>query len=111
MLIVIVGACGTGKSTLAAALQKLGYNARTVAQEHSAIPELWAHGGHPDALIFLDASPQTITERRQNEFPDWLYQQQLQRLGSARTHATLYIQTDQLTAEEVQRRVLQHINT
>jgi adenylate kinase family enzyme len=109
MLVVVVGPCGSGKTTLVARLKALGYMARTVAQEHSHIRELWKHGGTPDALIFLDASANTITRRRQNLFPQWLYSAQLQRLRSARAHASLYLHTDRLSAAEVQRRVLDHL--
>ncbi|PLS79924.1 MAG: hypothetical protein CYG59_10785 [Chloroflexi bacterium] len=109
MLVVVVGPCGSGKSTLVARLQTAGYQARAVAQEHSRIPELWRHGGQPDALIYLDASPSTITYRRQNDFPRWLYDKQVRRLESARQHATLYLQTDDLAAAVVQQRVLEHL--
>lgn len=107
--IVIVGACGTGKSSLVQLLQAHGYAARVVAQEHSAIPKLWAHGGQPMALIMLDASPDTITTRRQNTFPQWLYDQQRLRLRSAQAHATLYLRTDQLDLDDVQQRVMAHL--
>jgi thymidylate kinase len=93
------------------ALQALGYSARAVAQEHSQIDELWRHGGKPDALIFLDASPATITRRRQNEFPEWLYRMQIERLRSARQNATLYLHTDRVPAVEVQRRVIEHLRS
>ncbi len=109
MSIVIVGACGTGKTTLASALQRLGYDVRTVAQEHSVVQDLWAHEGVPAALILLDASPHMISLRRQSEFPKWLYQQQQLRLRSAREHATLYLHTDDLSPSEVQQRALQHL--
>ncbi len=109
MLVVVVGPCGSGKSTLVARLQTAGYEARAVAQEHSRIPELWKHGGEPDALIYLDASPSTITRRRQNDFPEWLYAKQVRRLMSAREHATLYLHTDNLAAVVVQQRVLEHL--
>ena len=109
MLVVVVGPCGSGKSTLVAQLQAAGYEARAVAQEHSRVPELWKHGGEPDALIYLDASPSTITNRRQNDFPRWLYDKQVRRLESARQHATLYLQTDNLAAAVVQQRVLEHL--
>jgi thymidylate kinase len=111
MLVVVVGPCGSGKTTLVARLQTSGYAARAVAQEHSQIDELWKHGGMPDALIFLDASPAMITRRRQNEFPQWLYAAQTQRLRSAREHATLYLHTDRLSPGEVQRRVVDHLRT
>ncbi len=107
--IVIVGACGTGKSTLAAALQELGYPARIVAQEHSAIPDLWAHEDMPSALIMLDASPAVISQRRHNDFPQWLYDQQRERLRSAEAYATLFLHTDTLAPAEVQRQVIQHL--
>lgn len=109
MVVVVVGPCGSGKSTLVARLRAQGYTARTVAQEHSHINELWKHGGVPDALIVLDASPATITRRRQNHFPQWLYSAQIERLRSARTHATLYLHTDRLSPGEIQRRVLEHL--
>jgi deoxyadenosine/deoxycytidine kinase len=107
--IVVVGACGTGKSTLVDTLRALGYNARVVAQEHSAVHELWAHEGWPDALIMLDASPQVISQRRRNEFPEWLYQQQQERLRSAYDHATLYLHTDDLTFDQVRQKVMEHL--
>ncbi len=109
MLVVVVGPCGSGKSTLVELLQNDGYTARVVAQEHSRVPELWRHGGDPDILIYLDASPATITLRRQNEFPDWLYHKQLRRLLSARAHATLYVDTDPLSVADVHKRVLNHL--
>jgi cytidylate kinase len=109
MSIVIVGPCAAGKSSLATALRQLGFDVRTVAQEHSVIPKLWAHGGEPSALIFLDASPATIAQRRHSTFPDWLYRQQHQRLRSARRHATIYLQTDRLSVDDVRNRVLRHL--
>lgn len=111
ILVVVVGPCGSGKSTLVARLQAEGYDAHVVAQEHSGVPDLWKHGSAPDALIFLDASPRTITVRRANDFPSWLYQKQLRRLDSARTHATLYLSTDRLSPGDVHQRVLDHLRT
>lgn len=109
MLIVVVGPCGSGKSTLVARLQAAGYTARAVAQEHSVIPDLWRHGGEPDVLIYLDASPPVIARRRRSDFPAWLYAQQTARLRMARAHATLYLQTDRLDPALVAARALEHI--
>jgi shikimate kinase len=111
MAVVVVGPCGSGKSTLVASLLAAGIEARAVAQEHSRIPELWRHLGDPDALIFLDATPPTITARRQNDFPAWLYEKQIRRLASARANATLYLQTDTLSANDVERQTLDHLGT
>lgn len=111
MRIVVVGPCGSGKSTLVAELQDRGYDAHAVAQEHSAVHDLWLHGGRPDVLIFLDASPATITARRQNNFPGWLYGKQMRRLRSAREHATMYLHTDRLSIGEVLRWVLGHLQS
>lgn len=109
-MIVVVGPCGTGKTTLVQALHARGYGARVVAQEHSAIAELWAHGGWPSALIMLDASPTVIGQRRHNAFPAWLYHQQRARLQSAEAHATLYLHTDTLSPDDVLERVLTHVH-
>lgn len=109
MLVIVVGPCGSGKTTLVAWLKTQGYTARAVAQEHSVVHDLWQHGGMPDALIFLDATPPVISDRRRNEFPAWLYDIQIERLADARAHTTLYLHTDQLVAAEVQRRVLAHL--
>src|SRR5688572_25288897 len=40
-LVLIVGVCSAGKSTLAANLKEKGYRVRTCAQEHSYVPHLW----------------------------------------------------------------------
>lgn len=110
MQVVVVGPCGSGKTTLVTWLQAQGYIARAVAQEHSAVHDLWKHGGMPAALIFLDASPTVITARRRNEFPAWLYAIQITRLADARAHTTLYLHTDQLDQRTVQQRVLAHLH-
>ena len=53
-LVKIVGVSAAGKSTLVAALRRLGYNARPVAQEHSQVPAMWQRIRPPVWLIFLD---------------------------------------------------------
>lgn len=106
MEVVIVGPCGSGKTTLARSLAALGIQARAVAQEHSAIPELWRHAGEPEVLIYLQATPAVISKRRADTFPDWLYQAQMERLATALAHATVVVDTSPLTAAEVRERVL-----
>lgn len=101
MDVVIVGPCGSGKSTLTHALKACGYPARSVAQEHSVIRNLWRHGGEPAAVIYLDATPAVISARRQHDFPTWLYTEQQARLAPAFAHASLVVDTTTLTAQEV----------
>ncbi|MBA3946149.1 MAG: AAA family ATPase [Herpetosiphonaceae bacterium] len=111
MDVVVVGPCGAGKTTLAAALRGAGYTVRAVAQEHSIIRDLWQHGGEAAALIFLDAAPDVISIRRGHDFPLWLYHEQLQRLKDAREHATLVLDTTVLSSAEVRAAVLAHLQT
>jgi hypothetical protein len=58
----------------------------------------------------LDASPEVISKRRHNDFPQWLYEQQRQRLRSAEEHATLYLHTDELASDKVQQQVVEHLH-
>ncbi len=106
-LIGIVGACGAGKSTLAGALRARGYNARQVSQEHSGVPDLWRRFTHADLLIYLDISLDTLRMRQQDpEWPAWLFERQRERLAVARANCDLYLQTDDLSPEEVLARAL-----
>ena len=62
MIVVVVGVCGSGKTTLVKNLQKNGIDAYNVAQEHSCIKQLWKHK-KPDKVIMLDASYDVIQQR------------------------------------------------
>ena len=53
MIVVVVGVCGSGKTTLVKNLQKNGIDAYNVAQEHSCIKQLWKHK-KPDKVIMLE---------------------------------------------------------
>lgn len=99
-LIVVAGPCGAGKSTLVQGLKAKGYHAHTVAQEHSISPTMWQLT-KPEVLIYLDASLEVIKQRRQVAWGEARLQEQRHRLRHARTNCDLYINTDQLTAEEV----------
>ncbi len=104
--VVVAGPCGSGKSTLVERLTAAGINARAVAQEHSVIHELWKHGGTPLALVVLEATSPIITRRRGADFPEWLHHEQMERLKSARDHADLIVDTDERTAEDVEKVVM-----
>ncbi len=106
-LIAVVGVCAAGKTTLVRALCARGWDVRQVLQEHSYVPYMWQRITHPDVLIYLDASLDTLRARRHDpDFPDGLRQQQLARLKHACAHCDLYVDTDPLMPEEVLVRVL-----
>ncbi len=105
-LIKIVGPCAAGKTTLTDRLRALGYNARQIAQEHSDVPDMWQRIHPPDILIYLDASDETILQRRPGETLPYLLPRQRKRLAHARAHADLIIETDDLTPDDVLARVL-----
>jgi deoxyadenosine/deoxycytidine kinase len=104
--IAIVGPCGAGKSTLAQELQSRGFQARQIAQEHSFAPAMWQHLTKPDILIYLDASFETCSQRKNLNWLPKEYTKQVHRLQHARQHCHIYVKTDDLKPEEVVDRVL-----
>ena len=111
MRVAVVGPCASGKSSLVEALTERGYEAYSVAQEHSISSDLWARQ-QPDVLIFLDASLVSIRIRR--ESPGWsshVYEQQRIRLHDARAAADLIIDTDALDRQAVVEAALVHLET
>lgn len=106
----LVGPCASGKSTLARALKKLGFEARHIAQEHSYVVDMWQRITNPDILIYLHVSyPNTII-RRKMDWSEAEYSEQLRRLQHACQHADLYIDTDPLTPDETLKKVLNFLN-
>ena len=73
------------------------------------MPYMWKRITDPDILIFLDASFEVCTARRQLNWNQSDYLQQLQRLEHARQHADLIIQTDQRSPDQVLNEVLSHL--
>jgi hypothetical protein len=108
--VTVVGVCSSGKSTLVAALKAAGYNARTVAQEHSYVPRLWQRS-RPDLLIYLDASLHTIRQRGRTRWRQALLDTEHARLEHARQHCQLYIVTDGLSPEDVASRAILYLRT
>lgn len=104
--LAIVGPCGAGKSTLAAALRARGYAVREIVQEHSFVPGLWRHFRRPDVLIYLDAGYETCTRRKRLDWLPHEHDEQRRRLAHARRHYDVYVDTDPLTPDQVLRRVL-----
>jgi ABC-type uncharacterized transport system ATPase subunit len=97
----IVGPCGSGKTTLAARLAGRGIRARAIAQEHSFVPAMWQRLTRPELLVYLQASYDVCTQRRQLDWAVWEYGEQLRRLAHAFEHADLHVDTDRLTPDEV----------
>jgi cytidylate kinase len=106
ILIGVVGPCGSGKSTLIAALAPLGYRTRHIAQEHSYVKDMWQRLTNPDLLIFLDASWAVTCQRRSLDWTEAEWQEQQFRLRHARANADLYLDTDELSVDEVAQRVV-----
>lgn len=99
-LIVIVGVCASGKSTLARGLKALGYNVRTFAQEHSVSGRLWQRLD-PDFLIFLECSYETIRRRKRISWGVDRYRRQQALLANARSWADLIVLTDGFSCAEL----------
>ena len=107
----IVGPCGSGKSTLIAALEARGYTCRHIAQEHSYVKDMWKRISNPDVLIFLDASFPVSTARRKLNWNESDHAEQLRRLAHAREHADLIVETDSLSPDEIASRVLDFLDS
>jgi predicted ATPase len=99
-LIVIVGVCASGKTTLSTGLKERGYNAQSLAQEHSVSPRFWQRR-QPDFLVFLDCQFATIKRRKDVSWGPQRYQQQHAVLSDAREHADLVVVTDNLSPDEL----------
>lgn len=91
-LIVVVGPCASGKSTLVNGLRTLGYRAMVSGQEHSEIPTLWRRS-RPDITIGLVVDLATIRARRSPEWSESIYQRQQARLRDAYAASDLRIDT------------------
>jgi cytidylate kinase len=110
-LIGVVGPCGSGKSTLIRGLEENGYTCRHIAQEHSHVQTMWQKITNPDVLIFLDASFPVSTERRKLTWQKSDHDEQQRRLRHARQHASLLIDTDPLTPEQVLEKTLRYLQS
>jgi len=108
--VAVVGPCASGKSTLAEALSRAGYEARQPAQEHSYVPSMWQKLTKPDLLIYLDVDYARSRERcpHIDGGPERLVEQR-ERLAHAREHCDLYLDTSGLTALQVSTTILQFL--
>ena len=108
MLVAIVGVCASGKTTLVKGLREAGFDAYNVAQEHSCIKKFW-NRKKPDVLIMIDATLSAIKKRRFVTWDENRLMVQHERLRDARENANLYIQTDELSREEVLQTIINFI--
>ncbi|MDF2565478.1 MAG: hypothetical protein K0Q53_1873 [Massilibacillus sp.] len=108
MLVAIVGVCASGKTTLVKGLRDAGIDAYNVAQEHSCIKKFW-NRKKPDLLIMIDVTLSAIKKRRFVTWDEDRLVVQHERLRDARENANLYIQTDELSREEVLQTILNFI--
>lgn len=107
----IVGPCAAGKTTLATGLKRFGYDGKHIAQEHSYVADMWQRLSKPDVLIYLDVSYPLTLERRNMQWSQMEYAEQVRRLEHARRHADLFLNTDALSIEEVLDRVIGFLKT
>lgn len=99
--VAVVGSCAAGKSSVVAGLRERGLEAYSVAQEHSAVHDLWKHLG-PDRVVYLDVSLDGVRARRDDpSWPVWIYEAQQERLRDARAHANVVVVTDGRDVGEV----------
>lgn len=111
LLIGIVGPCKSGKSELKRGLEDLGFECRQIAQEHSFAPTMWRKIAKPDVLIYLNASYPVTISRSNLNWREKDYQEQMRRLSNARQHADLYLETDDLSIDEVRNKVVQFLKS
>ena len=97
----LVGPCTSGKSTVRPFLEAAGYRVRHIAQEHSHVPAMWRKIAHPDVLVYLDVSYPATLKRRNWNWKEREYEEQLRRLAHARAHADISVDTDGLSPDEV----------
>lgn len=108
--IAIVGTCGAGKTTLAESLQRLGFNAKQVAQEHSYVPDMWELISQPDFLIYLEVSFDVSTSRKHFHWTFEEFAEQVHRLSHARRHCHLLIDTTHLSPDKILKAALDHLS-
>ncbi|MFP4200395.1 MAG: hypothetical protein ACLFS8_03150 [Clostridia bacterium] len=105
---IIVGPCASGKTTLAEALRELGYDAQSMAQEHSSIRRMYARRDR-DYLIYLDVGYDEIRRRRHISWGPNHLMRQRRRLRWAKEDADLVIDTDGKRPRQVLAEVLAFI--
>ena len=102
-LLVLVGVCAAGKTSVSQLLNQAGIAAHPVAQEHSRVPHLYRRSG--GWVVILAASWEAVHRRRQLGWNPAFYREEWDRIGQARREAALIVHTDWLDAAEVAARI------
>ncbi len=92
-----------------AGLEQAGFRCTHIAQEHSYVAYMWQRIAKPDYLVFLNASYESCTKRRNLKWLKGDYAEELRRLAHAREHADLVVDTDERTPAEVLRDALEFL--
>lgn len=111
MKIGVVGPCAAGKTTLITSLRKLGFHAHHIAQEHSYVADMWQRISKPDVLIYLDVSYRISMLRKPMNWVEADFMEQVKRLQHARKHASIYIDTDDLTPSQVLQKTIEFLDS
>lgn len=99
-LIVVVGVCASGKTTLLIGLRELGYRVRSFAQEHSVSSTTWRRL-KPDFLILLNCRFKTVQARKRISWGPARLLEQNTLLADARQSADLIVETDDFTPQQL----------
>jgi len=91
-------------------LLSAGINCRHIAQEHSYVADMWQRLTHPDFLVFLKVSYPNTLKRRNLNWTEAEYQEQLFRLRHAILHADLTVDTNLLDETGVIFCIIQALN-
>ena len=72
---------------------------------------MWKRISNPDILIYLDVSYPVSLERRRMNWSEDEFNQQIYRLKNAKEYADFYLNTDQLTIDEVLKQTLEFLDS
>jgi cytidylate kinase len=70
---------------------------------------MWQRLTNPDVLIYLDVSYPISCQRRNMDWNEAEYQVQVKRLEHARQHADYYLNTDELSIDQVLEHILNYL--
>ena len=109
VIIGVVGPCAAGKTTLISKLKARGYKVIHIAQEHSCVPDMWLRMTNPHVLIYLDVSYKQSMKRKRLNWTEDEFLEQVDRLRHARKNADIYVDTNDMTPDQVFDRVIEKV--